>query len=155
MEKHFLQMQALRTKEDERAACEAIQNPNDYIDIRRLLRRMKKMDDMIEEIKALLQKVPGIRFGFLDVSHVKDRGDRDSEIDIVVLGGPDLVEMNDVISKAEDRLGRPLLITSFTIREIQERITVKDEALLRKLQGPKIMLLGDEEEMKATLSVEG
>jgi len=154
MEKHFLQMQALRTKEDERAACEAIQNPNDYIDIRRLLRRMKKMDNMIEEIKALLQKVPGIRFGFLDVSLLKDRRDRYSEIDIVVLGGPDLVEMNNVISKAEERLGRPFLVTSFTIREIQERIRVKDEALVRTLQGPKIMLLGDEEEMKATLSVD-
>jgi len=45
-------------------------------------------------------------------------------------------------------MGRPFLITSYTIREIQERIRVKDEAILRALKGPKIMLLGNEEELR-------
>ncbi len=112
------------------------------------------MDDVIEEIKAMLEKVAGIRFGFIDGSLVKSQGNRESEVDITVLGGPDLVEVNEVISKAEEKLGRPFFITSFTVREFQERIKVKDEAVLRTLQGPKIMLLGDEEEMKRTLGPE-
>jgi len=115
---------------------------------------MKKMEDIIEEIKASLKKVPGIRFGFIGGSLVKSQGNRESEVDITVLGGPDLVEVNEVISKAEEKLGRPFFITSFTVREFQERIKVKDEAVLRTLQGPKIMLLGDEEEMKRTLGPE-
>jgi len=108
----------------------------------------------MEEIKALLEKVPGIRFGFIDASLVKNQGDRESEVDITVLGGPDLVEMDEVISQVEEKLGRPFFITSFTVREFQERIKVKDEAVLRALKGPRIMLLGDEEEMKAALDAQ-
>jgi hypothetical protein len=36
----------------------------------------------------------------------------------------------------------------FSVREFQERINVKDKAILRILQGSKIMLLGDEEELR-------
>ena len=113
------------------------------------------MDDAIEEIKRFLQKVPGILFGFLDLFLVTDRTDRNSEIEIIVLGGPDPVEMDEVISEAENKLGSSFLITSFTVREFQERIRVKDEAILRLLEGPKTMLLADEGEMKAALSAEG
>lgn len=112
------------------------------------------MDDVIEEIKALLEKVSGIRFGFIDASLVKNQGDPESEVDITVLGGPDLVEMDEVISQAEEKLGRPFFITSFTVREFQEGIKVKDEAIIRAFKGPKIMLLGDEEEMKAALGAQ-
>ncbi len=115
---------------------------------------MKKMNGMIEQIKGLLQKVLGIRFGFLDRSLVKDLGDRNNEMEIIVLGGPDLVELNEVISEVEEKLGNSFLITSFTLREFQERIRMKDEAILRLLRGPKIMLRGDEEEMKAALNAE-
>ena len=73
----------------------------------------------------------------------------------MVLGGPDLVEMDEVMSKAEERIGRPLLITSFTVREFQERIKVKDEAILTAFKGPKTMLIGDEEEMEAALDAQG
>ncbi len=113
---------------------------------------MKKMENIIEEIQASLKKIPGIRFGFMDASLVKNRGE--SEVDIIVPGGPDLVEMDQVVSEAEEKLGRPLSINSYTVRELQERIKVKDEAILRTLQGPKIMLLGNEEEMKTTLVAE-
>lgn len=115
---------------------------------------MKKMEDIIEEIKASLKKVPGIRFGFIDPSLVKNQGDRESEVDITVLGGPDLVEMDEVISKAEEKLGRPFSITSFTVREFRERIKVRDDLVLKALRGPKIMLLGDEKEMKTALGAE-
>ncbi len=86
-------------------------------------------------------------------SSVKNPENHD-EVDIIVLGGPDLVEMDEAMSEMEKRTGRPLFITSFTVREFRERIRVKDEALLRTLQCPKMMLLGNEEEMKMTLGAE-
>lgn len=113
---------------------------------------MRKMDNEIEQIKTLMEKIPGIRFGFIDVSLAEDQGDQESEVDIIVLGGSDLVEVDEVVSEAEEITRRPLSITSFTVREFRERIEVKDEAVLRVLKGPKIMLIGDEEEMKTALS---
>jgi hypothetical protein len=50
--------------------------------------------------------------------------------------------------KAEEKLGMPILITSFTVREFRERIRVKDEAILKALRGPKIMLIGNEKELR-------
>jgi len=115
---------------------------------------MKRTDGVAEEIKMALENVPGIRYAFICDSFANNPEDHEREVDIIVLGGPDLVEMDEVISEAEEKLGRPFLITSFTVREFQERIKVKDEAILRTLQGPKIMLLGNEEEMRTTLGAE-
>ncbi len=112
---------------------------------------MKKTDSMPEEIKRALEIVPGIRYAFIYNSFAKDPENHD-EIEILALGSPDLVEMHEVVSEAEEKMERPFLITSFTVREFQERIKVKDEAILRALKGPKIMLIGDEEEMETALS---
>jgi hypothetical protein len=139
------------TKEDKRESGEAIPKINDYLKIRRLFERMKKTDEMLERIgriKTSLEKVPGIRYAFIYDSFVENLEDHEPEVDIIVLGGPDLGEMDEVISKAEEKLGRPFLITSFTVREFQERIKVKDQAILRAVQGPKIMLIGDEKELR-------
>ncbi len=111
---------------------------------------MKKTDGMPEEIKGALEIVPGIQYAFIHNSSVTDPENRD-EIEIIVLGSPDLVEMDEVISETEEKTGRPLLTTSFTVTEFRERIRVKDEATLRILQGPKMMLLGNEEELRTTL----
>ncbi len=113
---------------------------------------MEKMEDVIEQIKTLMEKVPGIRFGFIDASLVKNKGERESEVEITVVGAPDLIDMDEALSEAEEKLERPFLVTSFTVREFRERIKVKDEAVLRVFKGPKIMLIGDEEEMKTALS---
>lgn len=114
-------------------------------------RKMKKRDEVAEEIKTALENVPGIQYAFIYDSFANNSEDHGSEVDIMVFGGPDLVEMDGVITEAEGRLERPLVITSFTLREVQERIKVKDKAILKDLKGPKIMLLGDEEEMKTIL----
>ncbi len=114
---------------------------------------MKKTDGMPEEIKGALEIVPGIQYAFIHNCSVTDSENRD-EIEIIVLGSPDLVEMDEVISGTEEKAGRPLLVTSFTLTEFRERISVKDEAALRTLQTPKMMLLGNEEEMRTTLDAE-
>ena len=106
---------------------------------------MKRTDGVAEEIRMALEKIPGIRYAFVYNSFASNRKDPEGEVDITVLGGPDLVEMDQVISEAEERLARPFSINSYTVREFQERIKVKDETLLRALKGPKMMLIGDEE----------
>ena len=113
---------------------------------------MKKTDGVPEEIERVLKNVPGIQYAFIHSSSVKNMENHGPEVDIIVLGGPDLVEMDEAVSKAEEKTGRPFFITSFTVREFRERIRVKDEAISRTLHGPKIMLIGDEEKMKISLS---
>lgn len=109
---------------------------------------MKRTNGMAKEIETALKNVPGIQYAFMHDSSIGNPEDREREVDIIILGGPDLVIMDEVISKAEGKLRTPFLITSYTVREFRERIRAKDEAILRILQGPKIMLLGDEEGLR-------
>ena len=136
------------TKEGKRESGETTPKINDYLKVRRLLERMMKMGDMIERIKTLLENVPGIQYAFIYNPFRRDLEDHEPEVDVVVLGGPDLAEMDEAISKAEEELGSPFLITPYSVRKIRERIRVKDEAISRALKSPKIMLLDNEEELR-------
>jgi predicted nucleotidyltransferase len=108
---------------------------------------MKNTNGVIEMIKAFLEKVPGIQHAFIYGSYAKNPYDQESDIDLMVVGGPDLVEMEETISRAGMELKRAIYITSLTVREFRERIEVKDESVWEALKGPRIMLIGREKEM--------
>ena len=108
---------------------------------------MKNTDGVIETIKAFLEKVPGIQYAFIYGSYAKNPDNQESDVDLMVVGGPDLVEMDEAISRAGMELKRALYITSLTVREFRERIEVKDESIWEAFKGPKIMLIGREKGM--------
>ena len=108
---------------------------------------MKNTNGVIEVVKAFLEKVPGIQYAFIYGSYAKNPDNQESDIDLMVVGGPDLVEMDEAISRAGMELKRALYITSLTVREFRERIEVKDESIWEAFKGPRIMLIGREKEM--------
>ncbi len=108
---------------------------------------MKDTNGVAEKIRGLLEKVPGIQYAFIHGLYAKDPENRESDVDVMVVGGPDLAEMDETISRAGVELGRSVYITLFTVGEFRERIEVKEEHVLEALQGPKIFLIGHEKEM--------
>jgi predicted nucleotidyltransferase len=108
---------------------------------------MTNINGGAEKIKGLLKRVPGIQYAFIYGSYAKNPQNQESDIDLIVVGGPDLDEINETISRAGMELGRAIYITSFTVREFRERMEVKEGQVLEALEGPKIMLIGHEEEM--------
>jgi len=106
-----------------------------------------KMTDIEEKIKASLGMVPGITYAFVYGPSAKNLRDEHGSIDVMVVGGPDLQEMEEIITKAEREVGRAVSITSLTLKEFQERIKVKDDLVGNALQAPKVMLIGSEKEM--------
>ena len=108
---------------------------------------MKNTNDVVQKIKVLLEKVPGIQYAFIHGSYATNPENRESDVDVIVVGGPDLAEMDQIISRAGVELGRSIYITLFTVREFRERVEVKEEHVLEALQGPNIILIGHEEEM--------
>jgi len=109
---------------------------------------MKRTDGMAEGVKVSLEKVPGIQYAFIYGPFAKNPGNSQGVVDVMVLGGPDLVEAEEIISKAEAKLKRTIRITSFTIRESRERIKVGERIVSKALKGPRITLIGDEKEMR-------
>lgn len=105
---------------------------------------MKGTHRMAERIKGLLEKIPGIQCAFIYGSYPKNLEHPEGDVEIMVVGTPDLVELDESISSVEEDLGIPVDITSFTVREFQERINVRDPLVSRALKGPRIMLVGED-----------
>jgi predicted nucleotidyltransferase len=108
---------------------------------------MKNRNGVVQKIKVLLEKVPGIQYAFIHGPYATNPENRESDVDVIVVGGPDLAEMDQIISRAGVELRRSIFITLFTVREFRERIEVKEEHVLEALRGPNIILIGHEEEM--------
>lgn len=102
------------------------------------------MENVAEVIKASLGKVPGILSAFALGPFAENPEDPEIEIEIVVIGDPDLHEMDDTISETEKKVGRAINVISFTLKEFRQRIEVKDDFLLKAVKGPKVILIGRE-----------
>jgi predicted nucleotidyltransferase len=113
---------------------------------------MKKTGSPTEAIKTFLEMAPGIRYAFIYGSLLKRPRSPEGEVDAMVVGKPDLVEMDQIILKAEEELKRAISLMSFTVREFRERVKVKDRLVSKALNRTKIMLIGDEREMGRLLA---
>ncbi len=113
---------------------------------------MKKKQSVAKTIKISLETVPGIQYAFIYGPFRKRPKSTEGEVDVMVVGGPDLAEMDRIISDAEKELEKGIGVTSFTVREFRERATVKDGPVAKALSRPRIMSIGDEKEMAGLLA---
>jgi predicted nucleotidyltransferase len=99
-------------------------------------------------IKSALEKVEGIKYAFIYGSFAKNVEKPESDVDLMVVGKGHLDEIEDILSKIEQQLGRPVNITFYSLREFREKINSKDSFIRTVLNSPKIMLIGDENEIR-------
>jgi hypothetical protein len=115
-------------------------------------KRNSKAAGVAGAIKASLAKIPGIVYAFLAGS-ANDLPDPGKEIQIIVVGGQDLEEMEEVISEVEKQRGRTIRISSFTVGEFRDRRRAKDGFVSSLIKKEKIMLIGSEDEMTSLYTV--
>ena len=87
---------------------------------------MKKMGSPTKAIKTFLEMVPGIQYAFIYGSFPKRPRNPEGEVDLMVIGGPDLAEMDQIILKAEEELKWAIslaykFIFAFKIKEFSLR----------------------------------
>jgi len=66
----------------------------------------------------------------------------------MVIGRGNLDEMEEMISQAENQLRRTVNITSYTLKEFREKVGLKDPFILNVLREPKVMLIGNKDEIR-------
>jgi hypothetical protein len=64
---------------------------------------MKKMVSVVRTIRALLDMVPGIQYAFIYSPFPKKPSDLEGEVEVMVVGGPDLPEIDHAVTKAEGK----------------------------------------------------
>ncbi len=102
-------------------------------------------------IKEVLKKVGGIGFSFIYGSYAKAKENYLSDIDLVVIGNPNEDLLIKELDKLEDALNRQINYKLYSLEDFKKEIKGKEPFLLEILRDKKIMLIGEEDELRKVL----
>ncbi len=111
-----------------------------YEDLRSLF---LKSDGLAVPLRHALEETRGIEAAAVYGSVAAGTDTGDSDIDLLVVGSPDEMEIHDLVSSIEDDLGRPVNYTLISVDEFQSRLEDGDPFLNRILTGDLIRVIGD------------
>ena len=93
-------------------------------------------------LKEAVEKLKGIEAAFIYGSYATGKEVESSDVDLMIIGKPDLTELNEVISGLEDKLNREINYMCFDREEYEERKKTKDAFISGVLSDEKMMLKG-------------
>ncbi len=99
-------------------------------------------------IKSALENVKGVKYAFIYGSFARNIEKPESDVDLMVIGKGHLDEIEEILSRIEQRLGRSVNVIFYSLKEFRQRIDSGDSFIVTVLNNPKIMLIGDENEIK-------
>jgi len=116
---------------------------------------------LFEELKSIISKTVGvegalkkelssfkkIKTAFIYGSFASKRQKTDSDIDLMIIGNPDISSLNEKIARLEDKLKREINITTYSPEEYKNKRKVKSGFILDVLKNPKILLAGSEDDL--------
>lgn len=95
-------------------------------------------------LKEAVAKLKGIEAAFIYGSYATGKEVESSDVDLMIIGKPDLTELNEVISGLEDKLNREINYMCFDRKEYEERKKTKDAFISGVLSDEKMILKGSE-----------
>jgi predicted nucleotidyltransferase/predicted transcriptional regulator with HTH domain len=95
-------------------------------------------------LKEALAKLKGIEAAYIYGSYATGKETESSDVDLIIVGKPDLTELNEVINGLEDKLNRDINYICFDREEYEERKRTKDAFISEVLAEEKIMIEGSE-----------
>jgi len=114
---------------------------------------------LYEEIKSIVSKTIGIegtlsqelarlqnvKIAFIYGSYASGTDTAESDIDIMIIGDPDVSAVNKKLSRLEKKLKRDINVSIHTLDEYQKRKKEKRGFIMELLKNPRIILVGDED----------
>jgi len=119
----------------------------DYIFYTELLSIVNKSVGLGGAIIANRAKLGKIKYAMLSSSFVKGKPYAQNEVDLFVVGTIVLPELGAIIREEEARREREVNFTPMTEEEFAFRKNRRDPFIISILSKPRVMLIGDEEEM--------
>ncbi len=115
-----------------------------------------------EELKSIFMKTKGavgilreavstkrdIDYAFIYGSLATGEERAESDIDLMVIGRISLEEVLALIRGPEEKLSREINVSVYDLQEIRKRVKDHDPFIMEVLGGSKIMLIGDENELR-------
>ncbi len=100
------------------------------------------------ELRYCLEKFPGIKYAFIYGSFAKNEEMADSDVDLMIIGDVELDKLDTLIGNLERRLGRTINYVTYDYKEFMDKKRQKDGFIMDVLKDKKLMLIGDELELK-------
>jgi len=133
-------------------------------DGRRLYVKAEQDSPVFQDLVHLLEKTVGIvptlqdefshlagriQFAFIYGSVASSQEQTESDIDLMVVGEVGLADLTSTLRSAERRLGRAVNPTVYSSEEFRRKLRKHDHFLTSILNGHKLFIEGDEDELAA------
>jgi predicted nucleotidyltransferase len=109
-----------------------------------------KTSGLADYLRAELEEIGNIEVALIYGSVAKNVEDMRSDVDVLVIGNVDLDSLHEAIGAAEKSIGREINPTVFTRKDWIARIKKEQAFAMDILDAPKIVLIGDENELRGT-----
>ncbi len=119
----------------------------DYLYYLELLNLVAKSTGLGAEIVKQKNRIGKIRFAFLSGRFIRHRPHQENDVDVLIVGDVVLAQIAQIISDYEKRMDREINYSVMTKDEFEFRKNRNDPFIIKILGSPKLMLLGDEEEL--------
>lgn len=119
----------------------------DYLYFDELLRLVTKSTSLGGAIIKERLKLGRVKFAALSEKFIKGQESDANEVDLLVVGNIVLPQLSQLVRAAESRRGGEINYTVMTEEEFNFRKKRRDPFILSILAKPKIMLVGDEQEL--------
>lgn len=98
-------------------------------------------------IKKALAALKNIKAAFIYGSFAAAKENLSSDIDLMIIGDPDISILNEKIAGLEKKLKREINPTVYSWRQYRAKRKVKSGFILDLLNSPKIILIGGEDDL--------
>lgn len=95
-------------------------------------------------IKDELLKLNNIKTAFIFGSFASKKEGKNSDIDLMIIGNPDITKLNNKILLLENKLNREINHVIYSPEEFFQRKKENSQFVLDIIKKPKIMLIGEE-----------
>lgn len=97
-------------------------------------------------IRECLEKLKAIELVFIYGSFAGGDEHAGSDLDLMIVGDISDREISRAVSRAEERIGRPVHHSLYSRQEVRKRIKKQDNFILTAFRGPHILICGFEDD---------
>ncbi len=101
------------------------------------------------QIKEALHGLKGVNFAFIYGSYAKGEEEIHSDVDVIIIGDIDMDKLDGLVMDLDKKLGRTINYLVYSPEEFSAKRQAKDSFLKSVLSGPRIMLIGRDNDLKA------
>lgn len=98
-------------------------------------------------LKETLSKISEIKTAFIFGSFASKTENIESDIDLMIIGDPDISLLNEKIAGLESKLKREINFVVYSVKEYNSKKRMKSGFILDIIENPKIILIGDNDDL--------